>query len=154
MGCAISHNDYGLATIQTICHPYFANTVQCCYNAVNSLLNPHKTHPHKTHQIAHPLVWGIGCFVWFQILIDILIWSLHWCIQYHVILDCSIAALIIIILCNIIIHVCHRKLTYTDIMLQILKRFKAFKLQMFWCANYHFQNYWPIGSKFIHNTHI
>ena len=43
-------------------------TVQCCYNVVNFLTNIHKRHP-----IPSPLGWGMGCLLWIQHLIDILL---------------------------------------------------------------------------------
>ena len=58
------------------------NTVRCRYNAVNFLQNPHTRHP-----IAHPWGWGMRCRLCAQTLIHILLQSLQWCMQYHVILD-------------------------------------------------------------------
>ena len=65
----------------------FMDTVQCRYNAVSFLRIPYKRHP-----IICWLGWGMGCLLWVQILIDILLQSLQWCIQYNVILDHVITA--------------------------------------------------------------
>ena len=48
------------------------NTVRCRYNAVNFLTNIHKRHP-----IARPLGRGMGCLLWIQRLIHILLQFLH-----------------------------------------------------------------------------
>ena len=53
-------------------------TVQCHYNVVNFLPNPHKIHP-----IARPLGWGMGCILWVQTVIYALPQSVQWCMQYH-----------------------------------------------------------------------
>ena len=63
-------------------------TVQCHYNAVNFIKKIHKRHP-----ITHPLGWGMGCLLWIQPLIVILLQFLQWCMQYLVILDHVIMAL-------------------------------------------------------------
>ena len=63
------------------------DTMQCRYNVVSFLWNPYKRHP-----IAYWLGWGMGCLLWVQILIDILLQSLQLCIQYSVILDRVITA--------------------------------------------------------------
>ena len=67
---------------------YHRYTVQCRYNAVNFLSNPHKIHP-----IAHPLGRGMGCILWLQTVIYTLPQSPQWCMQYHVTLDLVIMAL-------------------------------------------------------------
>ena len=43
--------------------------------------------PPKRHPIARPLASGMGCLLWIQILIYILLESLERCMLYHVILD-------------------------------------------------------------------
>ena len=68
------------------CIHSFINTVRCRYNAVNFLSNPHIIHP-----IARPLGRTMGCNLWFDTLIYIL---LHRCrIKYRVIFDHVITAL-------------------------------------------------------------
>ena len=48
----------------------YSLTVQCCYNAVNFLQNTHNRRP-----IAHPRGWGMGCFLWVQSEIYVLLLS-------------------------------------------------------------------------------
>ena len=48
--------------------PIISHTVRCRYNAVNFLTNIHKRHP-----IARPLGRGMGCLLWIQHLLDILL---------------------------------------------------------------------------------
>ena len=64
------------------------NTVWCHYGMVNFLTNIHKRHP-----IDRLLGWGMGCLLWIQHPIDILPQFLQLFMQYHIILDCVIAAL-------------------------------------------------------------
>ena len=52
-------------------------TVRCRYNAANFLTNLYKRHP-----IAHPLGRGMGCLLWIQHLIDILLHYLKLLKQY------------------------------------------------------------------------
>ena len=61
------------------CMPY---KVRCRYKVVNFLPNPHKIHP-----IARLLGQNMGCNLWFDTLIQILLWSTQCSIKYHVILD-------------------------------------------------------------------
>ena len=49
---------------------HLPSAVQCRYNAVNFLLNPH-----KMHTIAHPLGRDMGCKLWCDTLIYILLQS-------------------------------------------------------------------------------
>ena len=73
----------GLSRVICICHVYCEymydvcaecqDTVRCRYNAVNFL--------------KYRVSFGGS-----NSIIDILLWSLHWCVQYHVILDRVIAA--------------------------------------------------------------
>ena len=46
----------------------------------------------QRHLVAHQLRWGMGCLLWIQILIYILVQSLQGCIQYRVIWDPVITA--------------------------------------------------------------
>ena len=64
------------------------STARCRYNAVNFLQNSHEKPP-----IARPVGRGMGCLLWVQPLLDILLQFLRWCVQYHVMLDRVIAAL-------------------------------------------------------------
>ena len=58
-----------------------AYTVWYHYDPVNFFWNSHKRHP-----IACPVGWAMGFLLWAQTLIYILPLSLHWCMQYHIIL--------------------------------------------------------------------
>ena len=60
----------------------------CRYNAVNFLLNPHKTHP-----IARPIGRDMGCNLWFDMPTFSLLQSMQCCMEYCVTLDCIIMAL-------------------------------------------------------------
>ena len=62
--------------------PLSGNTVRCRYYAVDFLQNLHKRNP-----VARPSGWAMGCTLWIQILIHILLQTLQWCIQYHAIFD-------------------------------------------------------------------
>ena len=62
--------------------------MQCRYNAVNFLPNPH-----KIHLIARPLGRDMGCNLWFDTLIYILSQSTQCGMKYPVILDRVITAL-------------------------------------------------------------
>ena len=64
------------------------NTVRYRYNVVNFLKNICERHP-----IAHPLGWGMGCILWIQHLIDILLELLQLLMQYLTILGHVITAL-------------------------------------------------------------
>ena len=64
------------------------NTIRCYYNAVKFPRNPHKIHP-----IAHPLRRSMGCYLWFDALILILLQSTQCCMNYRVILEHVIRAL-------------------------------------------------------------
>ena len=57
------------------------NTVRCHYNTVSVLQNIHNRHP-----IARPWGRAMGCLLLVQALINVLPWSLQWCMHYHVIL--------------------------------------------------------------------
>ena len=64
------------------------DTMWCRYNAVNFLESIHKTHP-----VARPLRWGMGCLLWVQHLIDIPPEFLQSFMHYLTILDRVITAL-------------------------------------------------------------
>ena len=57
-------------------------TLQCLYNVVNFLANSHKIHP-----ITCLLGQSMWCILWVQTPNLYFSQSLHWCMQYHVILD-------------------------------------------------------------------
>ena len=63
-------------------------TVLCRLNAVNFINNIYKRNP-----IAHPLGRAMGCLLWIQPLLDILLLFLQWCMQYLATLDYVIMAL-------------------------------------------------------------
>ena len=85
----------GLSRVICICHVYCEymydvcaecqDTVRCRYNAVNFL--------------KYKVSFGGS-----NSIIDILLWSLHWCVQYHVILDRVIAASNRITLSRLIVY--------------------------------------------------
>ena len=62
--------------------------MHCRYNVVNFLPNPHKIHP-----IARTLGWAMGCILWFDTAIYILLESTQCCMKYRVIFDRVITAL-------------------------------------------------------------
>ena len=68
--------------------PEIHNTVRRCYNAVKFLLKSQKIHP-----TARPLGRDVGCYFWFETLIDILLQSTQCCMKYRVMLDRVITAL-------------------------------------------------------------
>ena len=49
----------------------------------------------QRHPIIRPLGRGMGCLLWVQTLIDILLQFLQWCMQYYIILDRAITAFFI-----------------------------------------------------------
>ena len=53
-------------------------TVWCRFNAVNFLKNPHNRHP-----ISRPLGRDMGCLLWEQTLIYVMLEPLHCCRKYH-----------------------------------------------------------------------
>ena len=75
------------------------NTVCCRYNT-NQF---YKKDIYKRHPIVRPLGRGMGCLLWIQPLLDILLLLLQWRMQYLVTLDHAITALDCI--CNYIL--CH-----------------------------------------------
>ena len=68
------------------------HTVRCHYNAVNFLSPSSQIWIHKRHPIPRPNGQVMGCLLCIQILIFILPHSLHWCVQYDVMLDTVITA--------------------------------------------------------------
>ena len=64
------------------------DTMWCLYNAVNFHQNSHKMHP-----IAHPLGQDMGCNLWFDSLIQIMLQTTQCCMKHLVILDRIITTL-------------------------------------------------------------
>ena len=70
-GHTAGHTEYCSMDLGLVSH-----TMRCRYNAVDFLHNLHKRHP-----IAHPLGWAMGCLLWIQIRIYVLLQPLQWCVQ-------------------------------------------------------------------------
>ena len=71
---------------------FWSISVQC-----GAAITPGRFSPKSSQKTPHPIArpWGrvMGCLLWVQTYIDILLLSPQWCIQYHVILGRVITAL-------------------------------------------------------------
>ena len=74
--------------MQVLLNEWFPNTVWCRYNTVNFIKNIYKRHP-----ISRPLGRNMGCLLWIQHLIDILLQFLQQLMQCVTELDRVITAL-------------------------------------------------------------
>ena len=81
------------------------HAVWCYYNAVKFHEYSHKMHP----------IEGMGCNLWFNTLICIMLQSMQCCMKYLVTLDCIMLALDCILLVLIITHPIFWKILYDDI---------------------------------------
>ena len=80
--CYNETRQYWLWYVLTALKLFILHEVQCRYNAVNFLPNPHKIQP-----ISRPSGRDMGCNLWFDTLIYILHQSTQCCIKYRVILN-------------------------------------------------------------------